>query len=68
MKARELVEKTGIGARYAYYILRGQKVPSPDVAAALEKGTGIHRLRWLYPGEFDEDGNPVSPSPPEPQA
>ena len=67
MKAKELVEKTGIGSRYAYYILRGQKVPSPDVAAALEKGTGIHRLRWLYPGEYDKNGKPL-PSTPEPQA
>jgi transcriptional regulator with XRE-family HTH domain len=33
-------------------ILRGDRRPSPELAKALEKATGIPRLCWLYPEEF----------------
>lgn len=45
-------------------IIKGRRIPSPDVASRLESATGKHRLYWLYPGEYDEAGNRVGGTPP----
>jgi hypothetical protein len=41
-----------ISGRYVDFIFSQQRRPSPDVARALERATGIDRRAWLWPDEF----------------
>ncbi len=52
----EISKKTGLAQSFISSILRGMRRASPKAAARLEAATGIHRLFWLYPGEYDEAG------------
>ena len=49
----KIAKAAGITPSHMAYIARGVKKPSPDVAARLEKATGVPRLAWLYPEEYD---------------
>ena len=55
-----LAAQVGVRQSYISDLLNRKKRPSPEVAARLEKATGIHRLSWLYPGQFSDDGQPIS--------
>lgn len=55
--ASYLSQETGVAYSYASMILNGQRRPSPGVAARLEKASGWNRLFWLYPNEYDKQGN-----------
>ena len=51
----ELAKLVGISQAYVSDILRG-RAPSHRVAERLENVTGVHRLHWLYPHQYDESG------------
>ncbi len=51
----ELAKRVGVSQSYISDILRG-RTPSCRVAERLESVTGIHRLHWLYPKQYDEEG------------
>lgn len=64
----ELAKRVGVSQSYISDILRG-RTPSCRVAERLESVTGIHRLHWLYPKQYDEGGimtcTASTPSEPE---
>jgi plasmid maintenance system antidote protein VapI len=66
MNTSEISKSIGVTRRYATYLVKGERRPSPDVAEKLEKLTGRHRLHWLYPDQYDESGLPL-PHPDQPQ-
>lgn len=35
--------------------------PAAEAAARLEAASGIHRLHWLYPDQYDPSGHPIQP-------
>lgn len=51
-----IADQIGISRTYMGLILKRVNRPSPELAAKLEKVTGIDRLAWLYP---DEHPNPL---------
>ena len=53
----------GVAQSHISGILNKKKKPSADVASKLELATGISRLHWLYPDEFDEQGNSFAGNP-----
>jgi transcriptional regulator with XRE-family HTH domain len=55
----EISRLAGISQSYLSEISSGKKRPSPEVAARLEAVTGKHKLFWLYPGQYDPQGNPT---------
>lgn len=56
----KLAEKVNASKPFIFRVLTGQRSPSPKMAARLEKATGIPRLAWLYPDEFE---NPMIRKP-----
>lgn len=64
----ELAKQVGVSQSYISGILRG-RTPSCRVAERLEGVTGIHRLHWLYPKQYDEKGIRacVAKTPTEPE-
>ncbi|MFV0422217.1 helix-turn-helix domain-containing protein [Oleidesulfovibrio sp.] len=59
----EIAKKTGLAQSFISSILRGVRRASPKAAARLEEATGVHRLFWMYPGEYREDGSPAISKP-----
>jgi len=66
MEAQEIAALAGCTPRTVYNFRAGQGF-SKKLAVRLEKKTGKHRLYWMFPGEFDEQGNPL-PATEEAQA
>ncbi len=60
---KDIVRLTGKSQSYVSEIFSRKKRPSPEFAEDLERVTGIHRLKWLYPDEYDERGNRLPQSP-----
>lgn len=52
-RADELAEATGLSREYLRLVIYGWKIPSPSTAVKLEKVTGVERLAWLFPDEYD---------------
>jgi transcriptional regulator with XRE-family HTH domain len=50
---REIAMQTGCTRQFIDFICIGKRRPSPQLAAVLEKVTGIDRLAWLYPDEHE---------------
>jgi hypothetical protein len=65
MKPQEIAEVAGCTLRSAYNFLAGSGF-SKKRAERLEAKTGVHRLHWLYPGQFDEAGHPIPSPAPQP--
>ena len=67
METYEIAEMGECTTRSVYNFKSGQGF-SKKRAVKLEKQTGIHRLYWLFPLEYDEKGMPrdSSPSPAPP--
>jgi len=59
MNAQEIALAAKCTVRHAYYFLAGHGF-SKSRAERLEVKTGKHRLFWMYPGQYDERGRPVS--------
>lgn len=55
MRAKDIAALAGCTRRKANYFLQGQGFGRIN-AVLLEHKTGINRLFWLYPLEFDLDG------------
>ena len=55
----EIAARAGVSQAFVSQVLGGEKKPSPKIAARLEAVTGIHRLHWLYPDQFDKAGNTI---------
>jgi transcriptional regulator with XRE-family HTH domain len=53
LNASQLARQVGITPAMMSAILRRERRPSPEVAAALEEATGVDRRAWLYPSEFE---------------
>jgi len=53
MLKKDIAEKVGISPTHISDIIHGRKRPSPDLALKLEKVTGVSRLAWLYPDEYE---------------
>jgi DNA-binding transcriptional regulator YdaS (Cro superfamily) len=51
LKPRDLARLIGCGKSMAYYLLSGQRRPSPNMASRIERATGgaVTRLELLYP-------------------
>lgn len=49
MDVAALAKQTGKTRNYIRMILSGKRRPGPEMAAELEKHTGINRIDWLYP-------------------
>lgn len=49
---REIAIKTGLTRQHIDFIMTRKRRPSPELAALLERITGIDRRAWLYPDEF----------------
>jgi transcriptional regulator with XRE-family HTH domain len=62
----ELARKIGTSQSHVSEIFSGKKRPSIVLAARLEEVTGKHRLFWLYPDEYNEAGDKLSPPPSAP--
>lgn len=56
----EIARLVGVRQSYISDLLNRKKRPSPDIAERLEYVTGIHRLFWLYPGQFSEKGEKIN--------
>ena len=54
MNLTEIAEKVEITAQYLGLIRCGKRNTGKDLAKRLEKATGIHRSKWLWPDEFGE--------------
>lgn len=52
-KAREIAEQVGASRPFILNILNGHRSPSALMAVKLEQATGVSRLAWLYPHEFE---------------
>jgi transcriptional regulator with XRE-family HTH domain len=52
MKQNSIAVRAVISEQFLSNILAGKRRPSPEIAARLEKATGINRLAWLYPDEY----------------
>ena len=63
MTQNEIAAKAGLSQAFVSQILSGDKLPSRDSAARLEAATGIHRLHWLYPDQYDQSGLPLPSQP-----
>lgn len=63
----EIAARVGVRQSYISDLLNRKKRPSPEVAARLEGVTGVHRLSWLYPGQYDDDGRPLFTAAPTTQ-
>jgi len=63
----QIARKANISPSFFCDIRKGRKIPSSDVASRLESATGKHRLHWLYPGQYDEHGQPVAQAQGEPE-
>lgn len=57
---KRLAAVLGIAPKHLSDILCGRRSPSRELAAELEKHTGIDRRAWIWPGEFP---NPLMRSP-----
>lgn len=53
MTQKLIAEQIGVSNSYISKIFSGDKFPSPHIAKKLEAVTGIDRLAWLYPGEYE---------------
>lgn len=60
-KSKDLARAVGCTERFIHLIWSGKKKPGLEMAKRLEKATGVPRLAWLYPDEFD---NPYVQTPP----
>jgi hypothetical protein len=49
---KKLAKETGKPYPTILRFLNGTRRPSPELAATLEKVSGVPRLSWLYPNEF----------------
>ena len=47
-----IARKVGVAPGHIAAIVKGNKKASPELAALLEKATGVDRRAWLYPDEF----------------
>ncbi|SHN66719.1 helix-turn-helix domain-containing protein [Desulfovibrio litoralis] len=56
---QDIATKCNISQPHFSNIVNKRRVPAPIVAKKLEEVTGISRLYWLYPDEFDQAGNRV---------
>lgn len=63
MTQNEIAAKAGLSQAFVSQILSGDKLPSRESAVRLEAATGIHRLHWLYPDQYDQSGRPLPPQP-----
>ena len=52
MDRKTLAHNLNISRQHLDYILARERRPSPELAATLEKFTGIERRAWLWPDEF----------------
>lgn len=52
IRQRTIAKTAGIPESLLSLILNGKRKATPTVAAKLEKATGIKRLCWLYPDEY----------------
>jgi len=52
-KRKALAKESGICAKHMSDILNRRRRPSPELAAQLERITGIDRRAWLWPDEFE---------------
>lgn len=59
-KQQDFADKIGISQPHLNQIISGNKRPSPEVAARIEKLTGVSFRSLLLPGEEHE--TPVAPS------
>lgn len=59
MKNTTIAQRAGTVPSHVSMILNGERRASPEMAARLEHASGKRRLFWLYPGEYDERGQPV---------
>ncbi len=48
----KLAKNLGVTRQHIDHILAGRRTPSTELAAQLEKLTGVGRLCWLYPSEY----------------
>lgn len=55
-----LARELGIDQSYLSRLLRRARRPSAAMAQKLADATSTHVLYWLYPGKYDQDGNPTS--------
>lgn len=53
MPAAVLAKILGVSQRQAEYLLSRKRTASKKAAADYERRTGIGRLSWLYPDEYD---------------
>lgn len=53
---QEIAKRVGISQSYVSALLNGRRKPSAALAVRLERATGRHRLFWLYPREYTEEG------------
>ena len=61
-----IAKAAGVAPATISMIRSHKRRASAGLADKLEKASGIHRLFWLYPNEYDEAGNPCPKAPPEP--
>jgi hypothetical protein len=47
-----LARQVNITRQHLDFILAGKRRPGANLAARLEKMTGVPRLSWLYPDEY----------------
>jgi len=52
MNKADLALQLNITRQHLDFIFAGKRRPGPEVAAGLEKLTGVPRLCWLYPDEY----------------
>ena len=65
LKDIHIAKAAGVSPATVSMIRNGKRRASAKTAKKLEEASGIHRDFWLYPGEFDRDGNPIPPPPAE---
>jgi len=53
IKQIDLAKQIGISPKHLSDIVCGRALPSRKTANLLEKATGIERLAWLYPDEYE---------------
>ncbi len=63
-KQKEIASEAGISDSFYSGILSRDRRASPEVAARLERVTGIDRRSWLWPDEFH---NPLLHKKSEPE-
>lgn len=55
MNAQQVMNLAGCSKRAAHYFAGGRGF-SKALAKTLEAKTGIHRLYWMFPQEYDQAG------------